>query len=318
MVFGWSEILARRLIDRGERAGLAPPLRSRLTALVASVFRDPCAITTAGLATAKESPEISAASGAITGAGAGILAGVVAGATATFAIGGTGIGRIAATAGRLFADLAPYDDYRVTSEWVHDTGVRMLPGTGVGSAAKIAKAVTVHGGKMTLEVNWTARRSGSPPVLPTFRSLDQNIIPLKASVLPAQPEPTADGAMLSYRVSGHYIYGVVDPDQASVFAPMPPFLSDLVTAASSTAAASYSDQVLWRSVGSQGSNPFVSGRFQLAPNGGQQQDPITAAIVGGASGILTGANDDGPPDGGLQSGGGNAIGGLLGGGGVNP
>ena len=280
--------------------GIAPPMRKRLGVLLAAAFRDPC--LEEGL---KMSAELRSG-----GANPDIV-GTIGNAGASIAIGVTGTNASLATADA-YSDFAPYDEYRVSAEWVHDSGDRMLPGTGVGSAPRRAKRVSVHGGKMTLEVNWTASRTGAPPVLPTFLSQDSNLVPLTGAVVPEQVEMSPDGATQVYRVSGHYVYGVLDPGLASVLAPIPPFLAPQQSPASVAATANYSDGVMWRFTGQAGANPFFSGRATTNENPSEIAGNAAAGIIGG----FIGAGGNQEPPGGLGSVGG-ALGGLLGGSGVN-
>lgn len=269
------------------RPGIAPPVRKRLIGLVAAAFRDPCSIN-------EMEVELRNARGD-SGPNAELTTGA---SPPTVSIGETNL----ATGGESnYKDEAPYDTYTITSAWAYETGRRVLPGTGTGVNGGKGAAVTVHGGLMTLEVDWHAQRTGRPPVLPTFQTDDPNFVPLRSSIVPAAPETSADGTMLVYRVAGHYSYGVLDPSIVAVLAPMPPFLSDTLSEASLTAAGYFSDDVLWK-MKTGGSNPLVPGGTVLktdppAPPPAAPLPPWTG--VGEATG---GGGGTGP---------GNIVGGII-------
>jgi hypothetical protein len=230
--------------------GLSAPVRKRFAGLVAQAFADPCAASYARLATTDE--------------GGGSVFGSAPGA-------GTGSGGFVLTQGNSpptaagQGDTAPYDRYEIRSEYTYDLGARPLPGTGVGANGHRATTVTVHGGMMTLEVTWVAMRSGGAPILPSFKSPDPNLVPINSpKLITKQINPTADGALPTFCVAGHYVYLVIDPKVVSILAPIPPFL--MGSAEYAKQAASFtSDRVLWSFVGASGPNPFFDSPTGAAP-----------------------------------------------------
>lgn len=239
-----------------DRPGLTQPVRKRLEKLLAAAFRDPCASAAASRPEPIEGGDF--------GGGGDFNLSLSIGETPDFG-GGGDFGPVA-------DDQAPYEQYEVQSQYGFDMGSRALPGTGSGADGHKAAVVTVHGGLMTMDVSWVARRTGSPPVLPSFQSKDPNLIPLKGSVVPTQVDPSADGVLPNYTVAGHYTYLILDPTQASVLAPLPPFLGTSNSSLAAAAAGQYSDGILWNFQGSGGANPFV-GRAPTSQSGSGGQLP---------------------------------------------
>ncbi|MBP3954966.1 hypothetical protein J8F10_37395 [Gemmata sp. G18] len=281
------------------RPGLAPPIRKRLTALVAAVFKDPCAaaeviVTELRSAKGGDQPNREMLADAETRA-----------AGFELTIGDTTLSTRGATA---YTDTAPYETYELTSSYAFDTGVVMMPATGVGPNGKKAKAVTVHGGAMTLEVDWVAMRTGAPPVLPTFESKDPNFVPLRGGVTVSNVELSPDGVMPVHKVAGHYSYGVIDPTIVSLAAPIPPFLSPQLQDVSLSTTRNFSDEILWAGAPvNRGQTPFTGDG--ILTGGGQPQDPLS----GGARPAVPGSGLQQDPGSGGLPGLGSGSGGILGG-----
>lgn len=229
--------------------GLRPPDRVRLAHLTAAAFRDPCAC----LAAATETTMTATTPTTTT--------------LSTSPITPTPPGTPPATYKRtplpplptgpaVVADPFPYDHYKVESTYSFDSGKLQMPGTGVGPNANKSTFLTRTGQIATLQVVWTASRRGVPPVLPSFNTPDPNYVPMKASISPMEVEPSADNINMKFTVSGAYVYGVEDPAKITILCPVPPFLSDAAGRSGQVGAASFSDQVLWKFVGT--TNPFVS------------------------------------------------------------
>lgn len=198
------------------RSGIAPPVRKRLLGLLAAAFRDPCAASEGFTAELRNDRGGSGSNAELSTGGASLStppAELVTGTT-----GGAGTSPI--------KDYAPYDLYRIQFEYTQDTGKRVMPGTGVGDTPQRGTAVTVHGGQMFLEVSWACQRTGRPPQIPSFSVNDPNLVAIGGTCIPAEMQLSADGSAPTYRVAGHYIYGVLDPSLVSLTAPVPPYFSD--------------------------------------------------------------------------------------------
>ncbi|VTS00749.1 unnamed protein product [Gemmata massiliana] len=171
----------------------------------------------------------------------------------------------------------------------------MMPGTGVGPNGGKAKAVTVHGGQMTLEVDWVAMRTGAPPVLPTFESRDTNFVALNAAVTLSNVELSPDGVTAVHKVGGHYSYGVIDPSAVSVSAAIPPFLTPLLQDVSLSTARNFSDDILWPAGQAGGQNPLTGdgllvGQQPTDPFGSGTRPPVSIPGNGLAPGGLSTPN----------------------------
>ncbi len=174
------------------------------------------------------------------------------------------------------SDNAPYDSYVIESTYIYDAGVVQLPGTGVGPNGKNSVFPRVHGGMAQLEVTWSVTRRVLSPIIPRFPSPNSNFVGLKSTCTPVI-DIGADGEGPIYTVSGHYKYGVVNPDLVNAAAAIPPFLSDAAAQASPLAAAFFSDRIIWQFQG-QGPNPFTTTMIDQKP--GQQVAQALGAFLG--------------------------------------
>lgn len=157
-----------------------------------------------------------------------------------------------------FTDTAPYESYTIECEYSFDSGKVMLPGTGVGADGSKAIAVQRHGGIMFLDVNWYVERRTIAPVIPRFKTPNSNFVALDGIIRPQEIQMSADLSSPIYCIGGFYRYGVIDPDNVSVVSAVPPFLSDAAGQAAKQTAGWYSDDILWKFQGSGGPSPFTS------------------------------------------------------------
>ncbi len=144
----------------------------------------------------------------------------------------------------LVIDTAPYDTYSLEIATVWDTGTVMMPGTGIGTDGIVASAVQSHGGIMTLITTWVAGRTGLPPQLPQFQSDDSNIVPITASIVAKDVQPSPDGGGLVYMLSGYYIHGVLDPRKYQLTPGVAPFFSKQVQQGALDAATAWGNETL--------------------------------------------------------------------------
>jgi hypothetical protein len=278
-------------------AGLAPPVRRRISALLVAMFRDPCVAASIGSGGTGElasvagpgNPMLKSAKGFAEDAG-----------TFTLNVGVLPAGPV----GLAFKDLAPYDHYIVESNFRFDTGLRGMPGTGVGAGGGNPALVEIHGGMMKLVVDWSAGRSGVPPVLPAAESTDPNFVLIDEPVIQVQaPEIGADGSSEIFTVTGRYTYLCMNPSQVSVLAPIPPFLSDTAAQGAQLAAGYYSSDVLFKFRGASGQNPFVRPVSGGQPNANLAVQMGINAASGGSVAATNSAAIGGLDTGGGQGGG---------------
>lgn len=163
-------------------------------------------------------------------------------------------------------DPGDYDHLEVTSEYRWNEGKAQLPAAVPGGKSKV---VQVHGGGMVLLVDWSAKRRGTAPVLPSYHSPLDNFVPMGGFIIPEKLEYLGDNATPVHTVSGHYEYAVIDPSEVSIVAPVPPFLSERAAAAAKDTAGFYSDKILWKFQSADGPNPFLDpprGNFKTLPD----------------------------------------------------
>lgn len=277
------------------RLGLAPPIRKRIATFLAAAFRDPCACLASETDTTMTASGPSGSGPNSSPPGTDTTNPYAAPASIT-------VGVISAlpTGAPVIVDEAPYNHYEVIEQYSFSSGKVQMPGTGVGPNGNKSAFVAVSGGGMSLEVNWTASRSGVPPILPTFLPPNSNYVPLEGHILTNQIEPEADNICVKYTVSGKYKYGIADPSQVSLSHPIPPFLSDQVIASGERATQSMSDVILWNFRSSGSGNPFYRGGNPVdQPPDSTLATDLASGIIGGLSAALSSGSQ---PSGGLESG----------------
>lgn len=95
-----------------------------------------------------------------------------------------------------------------------------------GSPVNTQKALTLSAPTTNVVVEWTAERVGSPPVIPSRKHADPNLVLVRSQVEPASVTIAADGVTPVFRVSGKYVYGALAPtgDTSTIFLGMVPYL----------------------------------------------------------------------------------------------
>ena len=204
--------------------GILPPERKRLLALLSAAFRDPCACVDAGAATAELRSD---GSPYTTPGNPNVVFPVPKYPVVPPATLLTDVSL--STGPATVTDPAPYDTYQIETTTTFMTGTVMLPGTGVGPDANIAKAVTATGYLSYLTVSWVAGRTGEPPQLPAFIPTDTNLVALGGAIVAKDTVPAPDGTTLTFLFSGYYVYGIKDPKKWQITPPVPPFMSTEVT-----------------------------------------------------------------------------------------
>lgn len=305
------------------KEGIAPPVRSRIAALLTAAFEDPCAcqISDATFALSAvpfgldpTNPQSTPAKGnpgmigELRNGGAGTL-----GSPSISVLLGTTL-----PAGQVnIDDDAPYDTYEVETSYRWEEGKAIMPGTGVGPDGSVGQVVQFHGGLMLIEVCWVAGRTGSAPVLPAYQSQDPNLVQLGGTIVAKDVQMSADGTIPTYLVAGFYYYGALDPRRVSITAPVPPFLStQTAQQVAPLAAAAYSTEPLFSFVGQSGPNPFTNTvPLNVEPNStwaSQAEGAVSQGLaMVEAQNPTTSSSAAGQPYGQLGGLGGNAGGGGL-------
>jgi hypothetical protein len=224
--------------------GVSPPVRRRIAQLIAAPFMDPCGTS--------NSPPTD------TG-GDGIQSLIDDGQRSQVRVlTETAFEDHALTSGGADDEVAGYDWYETTASWQYDTGRVQLPAPGVGDKPGVSKVVIVHGGVMTMTLFWTARRRGRAPVSPAFVSQDPNLVGLYGNIDPEGTDFNGDAVNPVYTISGTYVYAVLDPAAASVFAPVLPYTERTLTADFAELPAKYvSKQMTGSAKGTEGAMPFL-------------------------------------------------------------
>lgn len=122
----------------------------------------------------------------------------------------------------------PYEHYQITLKTVHRSGYRVLPSSWDGQPNR---KVRVHNNALTLVAEWTAERIGSAPEIPdpcpgaddSSSDTCSNFVLEETGFGVDGIEPVANGGYL-YRISGRYVYGVLDTTLVPLVAPLPPFV----------------------------------------------------------------------------------------------
>ncbi|OWK45760.1 hypothetical protein [Fimbriiglobus ruber] len=124
-----------------------------------------------------------------------------------------------------------YDYYTVTSHFIDEPGVRVMP---PGRPAGVGKKVVLGGASLRLRVEFAVARVGGPPELPDPTPADPNAVYVGGQISPANIDYPGDGVSPRYRVTGIYDYEFLDRSLVNVAAPVPPFVD--LTPASGDAA----------------------------------------------------------------------------------
>lgn len=123
----------------------------------------------------------------------------------------------------LFTDDSPgvYDHYVVTLHANYDGGNAVCPSTKAGEKAA---EVQVCNETLSLTVEWSAKRVGGLPIIPTYKPTNPNIVGVGRTVSPQGVDLAADGVSFVYSISGQYRYEVLDLDEYDPGTPIPPHL----------------------------------------------------------------------------------------------
>lgn len=171
------------------------------------------------------------------------------------------------TLGGVYSDPATdsvYDLYRAVCHYTHDEGVDVAASMKAGTAGKKFR---LSGESMCLEVEYSARRAGRPPIVPDAKSpsKDPNWIYLSGTVSADNVDVAGDGVTLIYSVSGVLRFKALDPCKVNVVSPVPPYLSMTVEDEARLAAALTSESIVFLNGPSAGQkiNPFCGYTTEL-------------------------------------------------------
>lgn len=78
---------------------------------------------------------------------------------------------------------------------------------------------------MRKTVRFSVETEGDQPTLPTPYSGDSNEILLSHSIVPSNVTTDATTSITTWRLSGEYVYGIVDPTKVKLYAAAPPNLT---------------------------------------------------------------------------------------------
>jgi len=244
---------------KSNQPGIAPPDRKRIASLFAAAFRDPCACNLANASlTSPSQPSSFEKNVTMTN-------------TSRSAVAVVELGTQRQTS-RLIRDYAPYDTYHIELQTDYQTGMIQMPATGLGPDGAVSSVVQTHGGMMQYTVTWVAGRTGSPPQLPPFQSLNPNYVGIDSRIVAKDAVPSPDGTALSYLIAGYYRYAVLNPNQHQISAASAPYLTDLVRSGASLIAQYWLNFIPGTGLGTADlrANPNVTNGINV---GGQPQFP---------------------------------------------
>lgn len=127
------------------------------------------------------------------------------------------------------SDLGIYTDYAVVNRYEFDHGIYMMGVTSPGGfQGNSAAFVQLKAETLLWIADWTARKNGEMPGIPSFQQTDPNVVLLDTHFEPSMTEVMADGVTVVYRISGSYVYGFKNPNIANMFHGRPPWLVNSV------------------------------------------------------------------------------------------
>jgi hypothetical protein len=120
-----------------------------------------------------------------------------------------------------------FTDYWVVNRYERDRQRWMLGVTSPdGFNGDQVAFVQLAADTLLLVSDWTAERRGEQPTIPQEEPADENLVLLDDHYEPAQLLLGANGQTAQYRISGTYVYGFKNPNQAQITYPRPPWLAD--------------------------------------------------------------------------------------------
>lgn len=121
-----------------------------------------------------------------------------------------------------------FADYEIRNRYEGDKHVYMMGITSPGGFQGKSVAFCQLAAPTTLwMVDWTACKWNTPPLVPDPNDpADPEWILMDVITEPAQIIIGRDGVTPIYRLSGTYVYGHTNPDQANIYFPRPPFIAD--------------------------------------------------------------------------------------------
>ena len=120
-----------------------------------------------------------------------------------------------------------FTDYWVVNHYEKDRQRWMLGVTSPdGFQGDQVAFVQLAADTLLLVSDWTAERRGTKPKIPQEEPADENLVRLDDHYEPAMLLLGANGQSAQWRISGTYVYGFKNPNQAQLTYPRPPWLAD--------------------------------------------------------------------------------------------
>lgn len=121
-----------------------------------------------------------------------------------------------------------FTDYWVVNRYERDRQRWMLGVTSPeGFQGSQAAFVQLAADTLLLFSDWTVEKRGSQPAYPQNEPADENLVLLDDHYEPAQLLLVPNGQTPVYRLSGTYVYGFKNPNQAQMTYPRPPWMADV-------------------------------------------------------------------------------------------
>jgi hypothetical protein len=114
-----------------------------------------------------------------------------------------------------------YTSYKIHAHHAESPHTHQLAVAQPGANAAFVQLAATTSGRVE---EWTAERAGQWPKMPPVNTSDPNLVYLGLEITNREVEPQADGSTPRYIISGRYRYGHVDYTQASLDAPVPPYV----------------------------------------------------------------------------------------------
>jgi hypothetical protein len=104
---------------------------------------------------------------------------------------------------------APYTQFTIQSEFREQSGRLGIPVAGPPGTP--AKMIQFHAPIQERVVRWTATRVGSIPELPSPNTGSSNEVLISKRIIPEAPKPYRSGNFSLFRVTGEYVYQILQP-----------------------------------------------------------------------------------------------------------
>lgn len=164
----------------------------------------------------------------------------------------------------LYSDSSPgvYEHYTLTAIYRDSGGNCVLPSTKAGEKGA---EVRVCNSQLSMRLEWSASRTGGPPVWPSVSPPDKSNVVYVGGTIPVEHvDVGGDGVSLLYSASGIFDFEFLDASIVAIAAPVPPWLA---LGAAANEPNSVFGQAQWPFKGSGGANPFTGQGVSLTGGG---------------------------------------------------